>query len=92
MAFDKAHVVFPGDIRYAVANDKQTSIETLEMILNNEDRSEWTGEDYLDFENDDWTDDVDQVVDYRRDVMNEIIERCREAAKNEINSRNGKNT
>jgi hypothetical protein len=80
LAFDKAHFALPGDIRVAVVANPFTSIETKEMITENEDRLDWNWEDWLDFENDDWTADVDMVVEYGTDIANEVIEECRRAA------------
>jgi hypothetical protein len=87
LALDKAHNEFPGDIRYFVALNRNTSLETLEMIAQNEDRSGWIWEDYLDYENDDWTEEVDLVADYGADLAKEITELCSEAAQQSLNSR-----
>lgn len=80
LAFDKSHKKFPGDIRYLVSKNPNTSEETLEMIANNEDREGWTWEDWLDYENDDWSDEVDFVAEYGNDLANEITEKCKSEA------------
>lgn len=73
LAFDKAHAETQGDIRIAVASNPNTPHETLLMLLNNADRIEWTGYDWLDWENDDWSASIEYVTEFGEDIAVEII-------------------
>jgi len=80
LAFDKGHKVIPGDIRYAVASNPSTPSESLEMIVGNDDRKDWGWDDWLDYENDDWSEDVDMVAEYGNDISQEVSSHAKSLA------------
>lgn len=75
LAFDKAHAQNYGDIRLAVAGNISTPKATLNMLSDNADREGWLDyNDWLDYENDDWSDQVDGefISDFNSDLRDEI--------------------
>jgi len=87
LAFDKAHKSAPGDIRVLVAKNSHTSLQTLDMLANGLDRLDWNWEDWLDYENDDWSQDVELVADYGSDIAQEITDMCQREARVQMESR-----
>ena len=73
LAFDNGHVKSSGDIRIAVASNPSTPPEILRMISLNSDRLDWTWDEWLDYENDDWSDDVEYPAEYGNDIAQDVI-------------------
>lgn len=85
LAFDNGHVTSAGDIRIAVAANPSTPPEILRMIALNSDRSEWLWDQWLDEENDDWSDEVDFPAEYGNEIAQDIIMIAKAAAINNPN-------
>ncbi len=85
LAFDNGHVKSAGDIRIAVAANPSTPPEILRMIALNSDRSEWLWDQWLDEENDDWSDEVDFPAEYGNEIAQDIIMIAKAAAVNNPN-------
>jgi hypothetical protein len=87
LAFDKGHHGTPGDIRLAIASNPNTPVDALEMIIGNEDRQDWNWDDWLDYENDDWSDDVDMVAEYGNDISQEVSSLAKSLAQANLEAR-----